>query len=156
MDSKKPRKRDLVISLFKRKEPKPSPQSTSSQTNDSLVRHPPPSDAKTADRERARAKYLDSVKLLEKAVKSNEDRWGSFDFPGLKGEPEDVDDSLFREKINTVMDARKNEVNDRTAWAKCMHAVQCAFTAFSPFAKNFLTIAKEGQAVFTARRISHQ
>ena len=93
-------------------------------------------------------KYLDSAKLLEEAVKSNKNTWGSFNFPELKGEPEDLDDSLFREKLNIVMDARKNEVNDRTAWAKCMHAVQCAFTAFSPFGKHFLDIVKEGQAVF--------
>jgi hypothetical protein len=93
-------------------------------------------------------RYFDSVKLLGEAVKSNNDMWGSFDCPELEGEPKDFDDSLFREKINAVMDARKTLVSDRTAWAKCRHAVQCAFTAFSPFAKHFLTIAKDCQAVF--------
>ena len=119
------------------------------------MQRPPPSDAKTGDRQRTRARYLDAAKLLEEAVKAYEGRWGSFDFPELKGEPKDFDDSLFREKINTVMDARKNEVNDQTAWAKCRHAVQCAFTAFSPFAKHFLTIAKECQAVFAIPCLSH-
>jgi hypothetical protein len=80
----------------------------------------------------------------------------SFDFPELNGEPEDFNDSLFREKMNAVMDARESVVTDRSAWARCKHAVQCAFTAFSPFAKHFLIIAKEGQAVFAKGYLSHQ
>ena len=70
------------------------------------MRRPPPSDAKTGDRQRTRERYLDAAKLLEEAVKAYEGRRGSFDFPELKGEPEDFDD---REKINTVMDARRSE-----------------------------------------------
>ena len=86
--------------------------------------------------------------MLQEAIKSYEGQWGSFDFPELRGEPEDFDDSLFREKIATVMDAWDSDVKDKSGWETCKHAVQCAFTAFSPFAKHFLTIAKEGQAVF--------
>jgi hypothetical protein len=159
MDSgQNPRKRDRLISMFKRKERKqqasPS-QTTSAETSDVIVPRAPPGDANTGDNERTRAKYLDATKLLQETVNAYEGRWGSYDFSELKGEPKDFDDSLFREKINTVMDARKNEVNDQTAWAKCRHAVQCAFTAFSPFAKNFLTIAKEAQAVFAIPYLSH-
>jgi hypothetical protein len=153
MDSgQKPRKRNLISTLLKRKgqtQRTPSPHTTSVKTNDSLAPSPrPPSDAKTGDRQGTRTRYFDSAKVLEDAVKANEDKWGSFDFPELKGEPEDFDDSQFREKINTVIDARKNDVHDQNAWAKCRNAVQCAFTAFSPFAKNFLTIATNVQAVF--------
>src|SRR5271156_4073262 len=117
--SRNPRKRDRITSLFKRKE-------QTQQPNDLITRPPPPSDAKTGDRQRTRARYLDAAKLLEEAVKANEARWGPFDFPELKGEPENFDDSLFREKINAVMDAHKNEINDQTAWVKCRHVVQCA------------------------------
>ena len=67
----------------------------------------------------------------------------------------DFDDSLFKEKINVIIDAWKNEVNDQTAWEKCKHTIQCAFTAFSPFAKHFLTIAKDAQAVFSTPYLSH-
>ena len=142
MDSKKPRKRDR-IPFLKRKEPT---QPAAIQAGDSLACRPLPSDAKTGDRERTRVKYFDSAKQLENAIKSNKDKWGSFDFPELKGEPEDFDDSLFRDKMYGIIDARKKDV-DQAVWAKCMHAVQCAFTAFSPFAKNFLSIAKDVQAV---------
>lgn len=93
--------------------------------------------------------------MLEETVKAYEGRWGSFEFAELKGEPEDFNDSLFRDQINTLMDARRNDVSDQTTWEKCRHAVQCAFTAFSPFAKNFLTIMKEGQAVRVIPRLSH-
>jgi hypothetical protein len=149
MDSgQKTPKRNRINILFKRKDRRqqtPTPQTTAVQT----------SDAKTGDRQRTRTKYLDAAKLLEEAVKAYGDTWGSFDFPQLKGEPEDFDDSLFREKINTVMDARKIDLNDQTAWAKCRHALQCAFTAFSPFAQNFLRIAKDGQAVFATPCLSY-
>ena len=120
------------------------------------MQRPPSINAETGDTERARKRYLDSVNMLEEAIKSNEDTWGSFNYPELKGEPKDLDDSLFREKINAVIDARKSAVNDRNAWAKCKNAVQCAFTAFSPFARNFLTIAKDVQAVFAIPYFSHQ
>jgi hypothetical protein len=159
MDSgQRPRKRDRLKFWSKRQDQRqqtPPPQTTAVQTSDSIAQHSLPSDEKTGDRQRTRTRYLDAAKLLEEAVKTYGDTWGSFDFPELTGEPENFSDSEFREKINTVMDARKHEVNDQTAWAKCRDAVQCAFTAFSPFAKNFLTIAKEGQAVFTTPCVSH-
>ena len=145
----KPRKRDRLNFLFKRKER--TQQTTSSQTS-SIQRDDmqPPADtaANTGDGERSKARYLDAARLLEETVKAYQDKWGSFNFPELKGEPKDFDDSLFREKINAVVETRKNNIKDPSAWEKCKDVVQCAFTAFSPFAKNFLTIAKEGQAVF--------
>jgi hypothetical protein len=145
MDSgQKARKRDRLISLLKRKER--TQQRSSTQTTSG--------DANT-DRQRARAKYLDAAKLLEETMKAYEGQWGSFDFSDLKGEPEDFDDSLFKAKINTIMDVRKNQVSDQSAWAKCRHAVQCAFVAFSPFAKHFLTIVNEDQAVYAVHCISH-
>jgi hypothetical protein len=79
-------------------------------------------------------------------VKRHE-KWGAFDFPELTGEPEGFNDSQFKDKINAVMQSRKQALKDLSGWKKCEHAVQCAFTAFSPFAKNFLIIAKEGEQV---------
>jgi len=142
----KPRKGDRFKAFFKRKDQPlttPSSQATSAQTSGL----PGPSDANTGDRQRTRAKYVHATKFLGETIKSYEGQWGSFDFPELSGEPDDFDDSLFREKINAVMDAQESAVTDKHAWARCKHAVQCAFTAFSPFAKHFLIIAKEGQAV---------
>jgi hypothetical protein len=150
MDSeRKPRKRDRLISVFKRKNrtPDPASQTASAQTGESSAQNSSASNVESGDRQRTKTRYLEATKLLEEVVKGSGTRWGSFDFPELKGEPGDLNDLQFREKINSTLEARENEVKDRTAWAKCSHVVQCAFTAFSPFAKNFLTIAKEGQAV---------
>ena len=102
------------------------------------------------DSRNARKRYLDAVKLLDRAVKSHGTKWGSFDFPELKGEPLGFNDSQFREKIAIAMEARENQIENRNWWSRCMHVVECAFTALSPFAKHFLTIAKEGQAVTTS------
>ena len=148
----KPRKRDRLISLFMQKkqtQPTSSSQSTSVHTDDSIERRHPSSDAKTGDRQRSRERYLAAAKLLEETLKTHEDKWGLFRFPQLNGEPEGFNDSLFREKINTVLEARRNDVKDQTAWAKCRDAVWCAFTAFSPFAKNFLTIVNQSQGVIS-------
>ena len=153
-NGQKPRKRDRFKGLFKRKDQPqqaPSPQTSGDVTK----QHAMPSDANTGERQRTRARYLDAAKLLGETIKMYEGQWGSFDFPELNGEPEDFDDSLFREKINAVIDARESAVMDGKAWARCKHAAQCAFAAFSPFAKHFLLIAKEGQAVFAIPNTSN-
>jgi hypothetical protein len=99
------------------------------------------------DRQRTKARYVEAAKLLEEAVNGREDLWGSLDFPGLDGELDDVDDSQFKIRVDSLLESNKNRVKDRNTWAKCGHTIECFFTAFSPFAKNFLTIAKEGSAV---------
>jgi hypothetical protein len=152
-NGRKPRKRDRFKTLFKRKD---KAQTLSQTSNSDLITGPGPSHTNSGERQRTRAKYLDAAKLLRETIEMYEGQWGSFDFPELNGEPEDFEDSLFRKKINAVMDARASVVTDKTAWGRCMHVVQCAFTAFSPFAKHFLIIAKEGQAVFAKHYLSHQ
>jgi hypothetical protein len=99
------------------------------------------------DRRRTMERYQQAAKLLEDAVNGRGDTWGGFDVSLLDGEPEDFNDSQFRDKVNAVLDARKDTVESRSAWTKCCRTFQCAFVAFSPFAKNFLAIAKEAQSV---------
>ena len=143
-----PRKRDRLKSLFKRNYQTQNAPLQLTSSSGLTLQHLGPSYVNDGDRQRTRTKYLDAAKLLEETVKRHEGIWGSFNFPELGGEPEDFNDLLFREKINVILDNRKSEVKDQTAWQKCRHVVQCAFTAFSPFSKNFLTIAKDGQAVY--------
>ena len=157
-NGRRPRKRDRFKALFKRKDQAqaPSPQTSIPSRPSNLITCAGPSYTDTGERQRTRAKYLDAAELLRETIEMYKGQWGSFDFPELNGEPEDLNDSLFRETINAVMDARESVVADRSAWARCKHAVQCAFTAFSPFAKHFLIIAKQGQAVSAIRYLSHQ
>jgi hypothetical protein len=138
----KPRKR--ITSMFKRKERAPRPQAESStptsQTNQ------PNAPVESPDRQRTKARYRAAGKALEKAVKGHESQWGSFDFPELQGELKDFSNSQFKNKIEEVLQARQLPVN-RTAWGKCIHALEFVFATFSPLATNILTIANEAQSV---------
>jgi hypothetical protein len=136
-------KRDRIKGLFKR-----TPNASQPATPDpSISATPPPKTEIYGDRERTIERYREATKLLQEAVKGHEKR-ETFDFPELRGEPEDFNDSQFKDKIDGVLKTRKDDVKDSGMWKKCEHAVQCAFTAFSPFAKNFLTIATQGAAVY--------
>jgi hypothetical protein len=117
------------------------------ESNAASIRNALPVVEVSPDRRRTIERYQQAAKLLEDAVNGRADTWGGFDTSLLKGEPENFNDSQFRDKVNEVLDARKDEVESRSAWTKCCHTFQCAFVAFSPFAKNFLAIAKEAQAV---------
>ena len=99
------------------------------------------------DRQRTRARYLDAAALLKETLRGHQGLWGSFDFPELSGELDEFDDSQFIDKINVVLGARQRSIKDLNAFGKCCHAARCIFTASSPFAKNFLAIAREGQQV---------
>jgi len=128
--------------MFKRRRPAPEATSTTPTAT------PCEETAEVfGDRERSRERYTEASQLLHDAVKGKSDKWGAFDFPDLKGEPEGFRDSEFKNKINAVLQSRKEAMQGLSGWRKCEHAVQCAFTAFSPFAKNFLTISKEAQQV---------
>jgi hypothetical protein len=145
--NRKPRVRERITGLFKKPRNSEASQSLSSQTETEASAS---SVEAYGDRERTLERYREATKLLEDTVKGRGKEWGVFDFPELTGEPESFDDSGFEDKIDTVLRARRDAVKDRTALGKCGHALQRAFTAFSPFAKNFLTIASQGQSVLAS------
>jgi hypothetical protein len=100
------------------------------------------------DRQRAQTRYKETADQLKEAIKSRSGL-SSFDFEELTGEPEGFDDSQFKSKINAILTSREASIKDRKGWSKFTYAVECVFTAFSPFAKNFLTVAKNAQSVMT-------
>ena len=143
------RKRDLLLPFIRKEQVSlPGPTSPRSAEHQIASHQPTPSTSHTEspDGQRSKARYLEALSLLEDAVKGREARWGTFDFPQLKGELDDLSPSQFKESINTVIE-RNAPLKNTTTWAKCEYALQCCFTAFGPLAKNFLMIAKEGQAV---------
>jgi hypothetical protein len=147
----KPRKRDRFKSLFYHDEARVSDSSlasvaatpaTPSSEDDTLI------SGESSDTHRAHARYIDAAKLLEQAIKDFAgSRKQQFEFPELKGEP-DFNDLAFREKFNTALEAFKPSGKNVGTWGKYRHAMQSLFTALSPFAHNFLTIAIQGAAVF--------
>ena len=143
----KVRKRDHISSWFKRKElrPFPSPTSSGRTTPNTTPAHSDSDRYTSDDKQRARSRYIEAVRLLEEAVKDHGGPGGTFD--ELSGEPRNYSDSLFRERINAALEAQRNRVEDQSVLQKCQHTIQCAFTAFSPFAKYFLNIAKDALSV---------
>ena len=99
------------------------------------------------DRQRAQTRYEEAASLLKEAIKIRKGPWGCFDFEELSGEPEGFDDSQFKNKINAILISRETSIKDRNGWFKFTYAVECVFTAFSPFAKNLLMVAKDAQSV---------
>jgi hypothetical protein len=100
------------------------------------------------DRQRAVERYREAAQLLTQSIKASHGyEWGSFEFPDLSGEPEDFNDSQFRDKINEALISRRRTVKDQNAWDICRQTALSVFSALSPFAKNFLKIAKDGQSV---------
>jgi hypothetical protein len=139
------RGREPSTGLFRRKQRATTaePPTRSATSHDNAVSRV----VESPDRQRTKARYETAAKELEDAVKGLENIWGSFEFPELRGELEGFDKSQFQEKINKALETREHRAKDRRAWGKCRHVLQSAFVGFSPFAKTFLTIAKDGQSV---------
>jgi hypothetical protein len=102
------------------------------------------------DRQRVQSRYKEAAIQLKDAIKIRKGPWGSFDFEELSGEPEGFDDAQFKNKINAALISRETSIKDRNGWSKFTDAIERVFTAFSPFAKNFLTVAKNADAVYQA------
>ena len=80
-----------------------------------------------------------------RSAKAQETRSRSGPFQ-TTGELENVNPEEFRGKLDALCESF-NAKRDRNWVAKCAYVIQRCFTAFAPFAKNFLAIAKEGAQV---------
>jgi hypothetical protein len=133
----------LTSRLKGRETPTPTNAATSSQGNQ-------PSQVVNNDyndRQRAQSRYEEAVTQLKEAIKTRKGPWGPFDFDELSDEPEGFDDAQFKNKINKILTSREASIKDRNGWSKFTYAVECVFTALSPFAKNFLMVAQNAQSV---------
>jgi hypothetical protein len=105
------------------------------------------------DRQRAQTRYKEAASKLREAIKTCKGSCGSFDFGDFDDESEAFDDSEFKNKINSILTLRETLIKDRKGWSTLTYAVECVFTAFSPFAKNFLTVAKNIQSVMPFNQV---
>jgi hypothetical protein len=102
------------------------------------------------DQEETKQRFVKASQSLEEALRV----WKSWkyaesgvtEFPELAGEPERFDDE-FRKKLEKIMNTRKAALDDKSIWAKSGDTIVAIFTAFSPFAKNFLSVAIQAQSV---------
>jgi len=137
----------LAFLKGRKKTPPNPPDADSTQNNQNDIDDSSIIEDDFGDRRRVKARYKAAATLLRESIESCQSNWESFDFQELSDEPEDFNDAQFRNKINLALASKEDSIKDRTASSKCRYTVECIFTALSPFAKNFLTIAKEGQAV---------
>ena len=142
------RKRDRIKAIFQHDEAQVSDSSGSSIDSSPATKVPNgPIDTESSDTQRAKARYFEATKLLQEAIKQfSRSRGCQFEFAELTGE-HDFNDIAFRETFNAALETFKPTIKDAGTWTKSRHALQSLFTALSPFAKNFLTIAVEGAAV---------
>jgi hypothetical protein len=104
--------------------------------------------ADLSDRQETTQRFLKASQLLGEALdKCRIDGMGKVDFPELSGEPEQLD-SRFREKINNILESRREAAKDKSVFAKAGDIINGIYTAVSPFAKNFLSVAIQAQSVF--------
>lgn len=105
------------------------------------------------DRELALSRYRKAASRLKDAIKIRKGVWSAFNFDELCDEPEDLDDSQFKNKINAVFGSQEMSVKDKKGWSKFTYAVECVFTALSPFAKNFLMATQGAQSVLSFQNL---
>jgi len=146
------RKRDRIKAIFRHDGAQASDSASSSVVASIPATKVPgeenaPIDRESGDTQRTKARYVEAAKLLQEAIKQFSGCRGyQFEFPELTGEP-DFNDVAFTEKFNEALETFKPTIKDAGTWTKSRRALQSLFTALSPFAKNFLTIAIEGAAV---------
>ena len=138
--NQKPRKESRTYSLFrwKKREPASSAQTTANQSAEGA----PAKSTESADTQRTKNRYKDAVKLLQDAIKAHGgEQWGNLHISKLGDGINEFNDSQLRKQIDETLKVMNVSVEDQDALGKCRHIIQCMFTALSPLAKNFLTIA---------------
>jgi hypothetical protein len=155
LTSPKSRKRDKFRGLFSRsKSPQPDIQH-SNQTAKSTT--PPdrsaqgdaPINQRFDDTQRTKERYIEAIEKLQKAVNKQKrgGPWNSGEFDSITGEPASFNDLDFRMKLDRVLAIKKSKNGDDILWERGKSIVRYLYHTLAPFAKCFLTIAKEGAAV---------
>ena len=153
--SPKPRKRDKFRGLFSRsKSPQPDTHNSnqtakSTAPPDQPAQEDAPIDQRFDDTQRTKERYIEAIEKLQKAVNKQKRRgpWNSGEFDSIAGEPASFNDLEFRMKLDRVLEIKKSKAGDETLWKRGKSIVRCLCHTLAPFAKTFLTIAKEGATV---------
>jgi hypothetical protein len=83
---------------------------------------------------------------LKASLSGARNEWGSFEFPEIDAIPEH-EVSKLQAGIKKLLNDRKEATENPTKWETCKGIAENVFIAMSPFAKHFLTVAKEAQSV---------
>ena len=102
----------------------------------------------SGDRERTEKRYREAVEQLHKSVKLPRKNWEAFEFPEFKNLADVINPiPQLQEDIKKTLDARASSFKDPRFWSTSKRVAEKIFTAITPFAINFLSVANEGSAV---------
>ena len=98
------------------------------------------------DLARTLSRYQAALDTMKNALKDDRrSGWGSFDLPELNAVGDQAGVKEIKERVDLVLEA-KHKGKEKIA-SKVNNFVEQIFLTMAPFAKNFLTVAKEAQAV---------
>jgi len=97
------------------------------------------------DSERTKLRYEKAVIQLKESLELGRTRWKEFTFPDSHLVPKTI--SQMREELEKTLRLWKFSKENPDLWSKSKRMVAQAFTATSPFVKNFLTVAINAQQV---------
>jgi hypothetical protein len=102
----------------------------------------------SGDRERTEKRYRKAVEQLHKSVKLPRKNWEAFEIPDFKNLADVINPiPQLQEDIKKTLDARASSFKDPRFWSTSKRVAEKIFTAITPFAINFLSVANEGSAV---------
>jgi hypothetical protein len=114
---------------------------------------PAASSLQSTDRQNTKTRYEQPYDALRKAIAKDKSLSAAFD--DLSVDPEGIDDLLFINKLHRALESQNSKVKDRSAWGTCKSTVKYLVHILKPFAKNFLTIAREGSSVLLLLSLSY-
>lgn len=95
----------------------------------------------TSDSARTNIRYKTAVEALHRSLKATSELGGALKMSLPEEDPKHASSEEWQAKIDSLIDARTSTST------KHRHLIQRVFLAVSPFAKNFLAVVIQGQAV---------
>lgn len=90
-----------------------------------------------------------AIEKLKSSLTDRRNDWRSFEFSGLHTWSEHGDSSNLRHEIDKVLNAKRQSIGNTTAISKSKVVIECVYQALSPFLKNFLTVGRNMQSVYS-------
>lgn len=110
---------------------------------------PPQSLTTDSDTINTLARHNAAIEKLKNCLNYRRDDWRSFGYPSLHTWPEQADLSGLRHEVEKVLDAKRQSIRNTTAVSKSKTVIKCIYDALTPFLKNFLTVARNVQSVYS-------
>jgi hypothetical protein len=103
----------------------------------------------SGDRNRTERRYREAVKDLEDSLKSCQKSWRLIETSTLNAQVSSKNSlPALQASLESILETHSNPESNLSSVSKCNKAIKEIFKKISPFAKNFLQIAREGQQVF--------